>query len=265
MWKETPDSPSGKGKTPTTTTTAGSASGSASDSDIGSANRVTVRIIRPDGSSRDVAVAGHFREEHLCSLVDDELCHLQTGETLILHLYHPDDELADSLRTRWREGLSDNRQVFVREVLGPNDDPREVASQLRRVRRRMASGQKVSLAIRSPQVAEVARHELRKLLVISQRFEEALLSVWVHGSEQEQREIIGQLQDSGMVRLQDYEQFVSQHRERRWKGPWFDFELKPPAKKPKKRVHKEESQEEAVTRWIKKVEQDRDRSQHEAP
>ncbi len=90
-----------------------------------------MRIIRPDGSSRDVAVAGHFREEHLCSLVDDELCHLQSGETLTLHLFHPDGELAHSLRNRWQEGLSDNRQVFVREVLGPNDDPREISSQLR--------------------------------------------------------------------------------------------------------------------------------------
>jgi len=57
--------------------------------------------------------------------------------------------------------------VFVREVLGPNDDPGEVAPQLRRIRRRMAAGEKVNLAIRSPQIAEAARDELRKLLVIS--------------------------------------------------------------------------------------------------
>ena len=85
-------------------------------------DRVRVRIIRPDGSYRDVTVAGHFREEHLCSLVDDELCHLDTGETLTLHLFHPDGNLTQSLRNRWQEGLSDNRRVFMREVLGPNDE-----------------------------------------------------------------------------------------------------------------------------------------------
>ena len=44
-----------------------------------------------------------------------------------------------------------------------------------------------------------------------------------------------------MVRLQDYEQFVTKHHERRWKGPWLDFELTPPTKKPKKRPHKQVS------------------------
>jgi hypothetical protein len=260
MWKQSPDSPQGKGSRRATSQS--SSSGSSLGSDIGSAHRVLVRIIRPDGSSRDVTVAGHFREEHLCSLVDDELCHLQSGETLTLHLYHPDGELAQSLRNRWAEGLSDNRQVFGREVLGPNDDPHEIASQLRQVRRRMASGEKVNLAIRSPQVAEAARDELRKLLVISQKFDDALLSVWVHGDEQRQREIVGRLEDAGMVRLQDYEQFIAQHRERRWKGPWIDFKLKHPVKKPKKRSVKKETSEEAVSRWIKKVEEDREHPQH---
>jgi hypothetical protein len=259
MWKRSPDSPQDKGNRRAAPQS--SSSGSSSGSDIGSSHRVQVRIIRPDGSTRDVAVAGHFREEHLCSLVDDELCHLRSGETLILHLFHPDGELAHSLRNRWREGLSDNRQVFVREVLGPNDDPREISSQLRQVRRRMASGEKVNLAIRSPQVAETARDELRKLLVISQRFEEALLSVWVHGNEQQQREILDRFEDAGMVRLQDYEQFVTEHRERRWKGPWFDFQLTPPAKKPKKHPHRQQTSGEAVSRWIKKVEEDREHTQ----
>jgi len=260
MWKQYPDNPQGKDHRHATPQS--SSSGSTSGSDIGSAHRVQVRIIRPDGSSRDVTVAGHFREEHLCSLVDDELCHLQSGETLTLHLFHPDGELAQSLRNRWQEGLSDNRQVFVREVLGPNDDPREIATQLRQVRRRMATGEKVNLAIRSPEVAETARDELRKLLVISQKFDEALLSVWVHGDEQQQRAIVGRLEDAGMVRLQDFEQFVSQHRERRWKGPWIDFELKRPFKKPKKHPAKKETSEEAVSRWIKKVEEDREHTQH---
>ena len=185
-----------------------------------------VRIIRPDGSSRDVTVAGHFREEHLCSLVDDELCHLQSGETLTLHLFHPDGELAESLRNRWQEGLSDNRQVFVREVLGPNDDPREIAyataprSSADGVGREGEPGHSFAAGGRgrSRRTAQVARDQ--------PRFDEALLSVWVHGDEQQQRAILGQLADAGMVRLQDYEEFVSQHRERRWKGPWIDFELK---------------------------------------
>ena len=179
-----------------------------------------------------------------------------------LHLFHPDGEMAQSLRKRWQEGLSDNRQVFVREVLGPNDDPHELSTQLRQIRRRMASGERVNLAIRSPKIAEAAREELRKLLVISQKFDEALLSVWVHGDEQQQRAILGRLEDAGMVRLQDYEQFVTQHRERRWKGPWIDFELKHALKKPKKHPTKKETSEEAVSRWIKKVEEDRERSQH---
>ncbi len=260
MWKQTPDSSSDKrtGSTAARSTSSDSASGS----DIGSAHRITVRITRPDGSSRDVTVAGHFREEHLCSLVDDELCHLETGETLILHLFQPDGDLASSLRHRWQEGLSDNRRVFVREVLGPNGDPHEVTSQLRRIRQRMASGEKVNLAIRSPEVAEAARDELRKLLIISQRFDEALLSVWVHGNERQQREILGRFQDVGMVRLQDYEQFVTTSRQRRWKGPWIDFELKPPTKKAKKKPRKRETQQEAVSRWIRKVEEDREQSQH---
>ncbi|MHB8862514.1 MAG: hypothetical protein ACYC6N_08925, partial [Pirellulaceae bacterium] len=209
MWKKSLEDTSGQREQPA----APSSSASPSGSDIGESHRVRVRIIRPDGSHRDVTVAGHFREEHLCSLVDDELCHLKTGETLVLHLFHPDGTLTHSLRSRWQEGLSDNRRVFMREVLGPNDDARELKTQLRHIRQRMASGEKVNLAIRSPKVAEAAREELRKLLLISQRFDEALLNVWVHGSEDQQREIVGHLEGSGMIRLEDYEQFVSKHRE----------------------------------------------------
>ena len=97
---------------------------------------------------------------------------------------------------------------------------------------------------------------------LSQRFEEALLSVWVHGDEQQQREILGQLSDVGMVRQQDFEQFVSDHRERRWKGPWVDFQLKHAAQKPKKPVPKKVTSGEAVSRWIRKVEEDREHTQH---
>jgi len=42
-----------------------------------------------------------------------------------------------------------------------------------------------------------------------------------------------------MVRLQDYEQFVAESRQKRWKGPWFDFELKHPVKKPKKKPRRQ--------------------------
>ena len=86
MWKKSPESTSGQRSRHATPQSSAPSSGS----DIGEAHRVRVRIIRPDGSYRDVTVAGHFREEHLCSLVDDELCHLGTGETLTLHLFHPD-------------------------------------------------------------------------------------------------------------------------------------------------------------------------------
>ena len=126
-------------------------------------------------------MAGHFREEHLCSLVDDELCHLQSGETLTLHLFHPDGELASSLRNRWQEGLSDNRQVFVCEVLGPNDDPREIAigaapgSSADGVGREGEPGHSFAAGGRD------RARRIAELLVISQKFDEALLSVWVHG------------------------------------------------------------------------------------
>lgn len=226
--------------------------------------RVKVRIIRPDGSSRDVAVAGHFREEHLCSLVDNELCQLETGETLIVHLYQPDGDLTRSLRNRWQEGLSDNRQVFVREVLGPNEDAEQLDVQLRQIRERMASGEKINLAIRSPKVARAASEHLRNLLLISQRSDNNPLSVWVHGTEAQQRAILGRLAESGVVLRDDYEQFAATHRERRWKGPWLDFPIKPTvaAKKPaKKRPAKVFSPQEAVSRWIKKVEEDREHPQ----
>jgi hypothetical protein len=258
MWKQAPESTSGQRSRRATPQSSAPSSGS----DIGESSRVRVRIIRPDGSYRDVTVAGHFREEHLCSLVDDELCHLGTGETLTVHLFHPDGNLTHSLRSRWQEGLSDNRQVFMREVLGPNVDARELAVQLRQIRQRMASGEKVNLAIRSSRVAQAACEELRKLLLISQRFDEALLNVWVHGNEDQQRAIVGQLEGAGMVRLQDYEQFVSKHHERRWKGPWLDFELAHPAKKFKKRSHAQVSSDESVSRWIKRVEEDREHPQH---
>ena len=106
----------------------------------------------------------------------------------------------------------------MREVLGPNDDPHEVAlatapdSSADGVGREGEPGHSLAAGGRG------RRDELRKLLVISQQFDEALLSVWVHGNEGTARNP-GPTGDAGMVRLQDYEQFVDQHRERRWKGP----------------------------------------------
>ncbi len=153
MWKESSDA-----SPPASDTTAPAAVPASSTQPAATGpSRVKIRIIRPDGTSRDVNVAGHFREEHLCSLVDDELCRLDDGESLILHLFHPDEELTHSLRKRWHEGMSDNRRVSVREVLGPNNDARQVASQLVRIKERMAQGERINLAIRSPGVAKAAR------------------------------------------------------------------------------------------------------------
>ena len=205
-------------------------------------------------------VAGHFREEHLCSLVDDELCRLDDGESLILHLFHPDEELTHSLRKRWHEEMSDNRLVSVREVLGPNNDPRQVATQLVRIKERMAQGERINLAIRSPRVAKAARDELRKLLLISQQFEESLLNVWVHGDEDQQQRILGHLEGAGMVRARDYGEFIQRHSDRRWRAPWIDTEPPKHAKKPKRQRPKIQSSQEAVAEWIKRVEEGREHS-----
>ncbi len=252
MWKEPADPSS------TMSDTTSPVPASDPQTSVGNPVRVRVRIIRPDGSSRDVNVAGHFREEHLCSLVDDELCQLEDGEALILHLFHPDEELTHSLKKRWREGMSDNRRVSVREVLGPTNDPGQVASQLDRIKERMAKGERINLAIRSPRVAQAARDELRKLLLISQQFEESLLNVWVHGSEEQQRKILGHLEGAGMVRAQDYSEFVQRHSDRRWRAPWLDVEVPKHAKRPKRRRPRIKSSQEAVAEWIKRVEEGRD-------
>jgi hypothetical protein len=252
MWKEPSDTPSEMAP-PT------APSAAASDPSPQS-RRVRIKIIRPDGSSRDIRVAGHFREEHLCSLVDDELCRIGEGEALTLHLFHPDDELTRSLRSRWKEGLSDNRQVFVREVLGPNNNARQLATQLQSIRKRMTDGERVHLAIRSPRVANAARDHLRKLLLISQRFDKALLKVWVHGDDEQQKEILGQLEGAGMVRIQDYEDYVERHSDRRWRAPWLDVDLAKQSRKAKRQQRKRKTSEQEVSDWIKRVEEDRDQA-----
>ncbi len=208
-----------------------------------------------------MVIAGHFREEHLCSLVDDELCRLKDGESLVLHLFHPDDQLTGSLRNRWQEGMSDNRHVFVREVLGPNNDRQQLATQLRRIKRRMTAGERVNLAIRSPRVAKVALQQLRKLLLISQQFEESLLNLWVHGDEEQQQEILGHLESAGMVLARDYQRFIEEHSDQRWRAPWIDIELSQ-KKKPTHRHRKSKSPDEAVTAWIKRVEEGREHPLH---
>ncbi len=260
MWKNPPDTAS---QFPDTVPPVSAATPMPSaESTQGRPPRVKVRIIRPDGSSREVTVAGHFREEHLCSLVDDELCRLDEGDALVLHLYHPDEELTRSLKNRWHEGMSDNRHVFVREVLGPTNNPQQVATQLRRVKERMASGERINLAIRSPRVAKAARDHLRKLLLISQQFEESLLKVWVHGDEEQQQKILGHLEGVGLIRAQDYEKFVQQHSDRRWRAPWLDVEMPKRAKKAKRRQPKLQSSQEAVSEWIKRVEEGREHPHH---
>jgi len=223
--------------------------------------RVKIRLLRPDGTSRDLTVAGHFREEHLCSLVDDELCRLENGQTLIIHLFHPDPLLANSLRDRWHEGLTDDRYVRVREVLGASGDPNQVTRQLRDIKRRMASGEHVELAIRSPQVAETARQQLRKLLLVSQRLEESRLHIWVYGDERQQQKILDRLEIGGMVRERDFDKFVAEHSDRRWKAPWMDDDGVHTTRRKKKRKHRSgHSSEQAVDAWIKRVEHDREQS-----
>ena len=256
MWKESSDASSHLSDA----TTPVRVPASAPQPPATSSSRVRVRIIRPDGSSRDVNVAGHFREEHLCSLVDDELCRLDDGESLILHLFHPDEELTHSLKKRWHEEMSDNRLVSVREVLGPNNDPRQVATQLDRIKERMAQGERINLAIRSPRVAKAARDELRRLLLISQQFEESLLNVWVHGDEDQQQRILGHLEGAGMVRARDCGEFIQRHSDRRWRAPWIDTERAKHVKKPKRQRPKIQSSQEAVAEWIKRVEEGREHS-----
>lgn len=221
--------------------------------------RVMVRIIRPDRTYRDVVVAGHFREEHLCSLVDDELCRLGDEESLIVHLFHVDSDLSRSLRDRWDEGLSDNRRVFVREVLGPTDDPGQIAVQLRHISHRLTLGERVNLAIRSPEVAEVARGQLRKLLLVSQRSETPRLHVWVHGDEDLQDRILEHLESIGVVRERDYQHFVQNHPEQRWRAPWLGVEPAHAAIKSKRRHrHTHRSADDSVKQWIRRVEQQRE-------
>jgi len=233
-----------------------------SGADVDRPQQVKVRIERPDGTARDVVVAGHFREEHLCSLVDDELCRLDNGESLVLHLFHADEELTQSLRNRWQEGISDNRHVRVREVLGAGDSRQQLAAQLRRIRERIAAGERINLAIRSPRVAKVAREQLRKLLLVSQQFEEALLRLWVHGDEQEQREIMEHLEEAGLVLARDYRQFVEEHPDHRWRAPWLDVEEPRKPKKTKRRQQKLKSAGDAVSEWIRRVEEGREHPHH---
>ncbi len=83
---------------------------------------------------------------------------------------------------------------------------------------------------------------------LSQRFDESLLKVWVHG-DGSQREILGTSGDAGMVRLQ----LRLRRRAPRTaleRSLSYDFELTPPTRKPKKRPHKQVSKEEEVSRWM---------------
>jgi len=181
----------------------------------------------------------------------------------VLHLFRPDDQLTASLRNRWQEGMSDNRHVFVREVLGPSNDRQQLAAQLREIKKRMVAGERINLAIRSPRIAKVARRQLRKLLLISQQFEESLLNLWVHGDEDQQQEILEHLESAGLVRARDYDEYVKKHADQRWRAPWVDVEVTTPKRhKPKRRPPKTKTSDQAVTEWIKRVEEDREHPHH---
>ena len=86
------------------------------------------------------------------------------------------------------------------KFLGLTEDPSQIAVQLRHISHRLALGERVNLAIRSPEVAEVARRQLRKLLLVSQRSENPRLHVWVHGDEDLQDRILEHLESIGVVR-----------------------------------------------------------------
>jgi hypothetical protein len=223
---------------------------------------INVQVIRPDGSTRDIRIAGHFREEHLCSVVDEELCRLESHQNLIVHIYHTNAEFADSLRSRWREGLTDNRRVFVREVLGPSDSLRDLDQQLDDINRRISLGEKVNLAIRSPIVAVAARERLRKLLLSDQQLDGSRLNVWVFGSEEKQQEILEHLGSAGMVRARDSSKFVEQHPEQRWRMPWVQQEhRRHPPEPPQPHIKHIRTPQEAVAEWIRRVEESRELSE----
>ncbi len=215
---------------------------------------VRVQLIRPDGTTREVTASGFFREEYLCALLDEELCSLPTNEKLVVHLFHPDPELVSSLRARWKEGLSDNRRVRIREVLGPNDDPRELAIQLQRIEARLKQGEKIHLAIRSPRVAKMASGSIRRILLSSQHGHLARLKVSVYGTEELQRAIMEHME--GMVRVQDYDRLL----EAGVVAPIPSRISTGEKKRKRRRDARHLTPQEAVQRWIRKVEKKRSES-----
>ncbi len=213
---------------------------------------VKVGIVRPNGSTREVTAAGFFREEYLCALLDEELCQLPDEEKLIVHLFHPDEALVQSLRDRWREGLSDNRRVRIREVLGPNDNPQELAVQLQRIEQRLLQGEKIHLAIRSPRVARMASGSIRRILLMSQHGDLGGLKVSVYGSEEIQRAIMEHME--GMVRAQDFDRLLEAGV-----VPGVSAKL-PKSSRTRGRRKTRKSHltpQEAVKAWIRRVEKDR--------
>ncbi len=224
-------------------------SGNGSPTMVGAPKTVGVEISRPDGTTRVVQAAGFFREEYLCALLDEELCRLPSGQKLVVHLFHPDESLVRSLRDRWRDGLSDNRKIRIREVLGPNDDPDELAVQLERIAKRLEEGERIHLAIRSPRVARYASSRIRRILLQSQRGLVGRLRVSVYGTEEVQRAIMEHME--GMVRIQDYERIFGE-------APWVDEADDFASQQRRKRRRTERrSAEQAVREWIRRVERDR--------
>lgn len=231
------------------------------DTSGGNGNRTTtapatvrVQILRPDGTSREVKASGFFREEYLCALLDEELCRLPSGQKLTVHLLHPDESLVRSLRDRWREGLSDNRRIRIREVLGPNDDPDELAIQLQRIEARLEQGERIHLALRSPRIARYASHRLRRILLQSQRGLVGRLRLSVYGTEEVQRAIMEHME--GMVRIQDYERVFGDL-------PWIDEPNSSSKQRRKRQRAGGRTSEQAVRDWIRRVERDRGESDNE--
>lgn len=237
----------------------GSSSHDASDVPASTSSRrappsVKVIISRPDGSTRELIASGFFREEYLCAMLDEELCNLSSDLQLIVHLIEPDKKIVRSLRERWRGGLSDNRRVRIREILGPNDDPDELSVQLAHIETRLKKGDKIHLAIRSPRIARFASGKLRRILLKSQHGELSSLRVSVYGTEEIQRAIMEHME--GMVRAQDYELLEEA-------GVTYQFAGRLP-KRPKhrrrksRRRHRDLSSHQEVKNWIRKVERNRE-------
>lgn len=207
---------------------------------------VRVTLTRPDGTQRELSINGHFREELLCSVIEEEIRERQSPKPIVVRLQKPDPRLVSSLRRRWREGLSDEQPLAVQEVLGPSGDAQQIVIQLLDVRERIRTGEEVCLAIRSSKVARYASPILTKMLKSSQRSEAGQFSLFVHGSREEQLEIMQYL--PGLARVRDLQDSS------RWKGPYIMEET---TSKRRGKRRKSQVSEKSVDAWIRRVEKRR--------